>query len=315
MTLNHSKTWPINTFAVVQLRVDSEGHIYSALSNQNVAVGDTRLESGTHLDNGTAPDSHSMHSERENPRQFHEEFTPTRCNANSLNESMKNHVSDTQENKMGHPDDVVKSSRKEYGAVLPLSRKHLEMFAKISPPPPQFRTTVRTDTVSTILDQEMEFDYEPSQEGEKYNIRQVDISQVENFHVLALARIEETSSEGECRIGRRPSIRVDNWDYIYTEKSNNGDVNPGHVRCPIHRYGSEGHHSNLRRDSSEPDLPLDARKSATLRRHYYPEGGWGWVVVVCSVLVHVLNHGVQLSSSQLILPGVEKFKVEPVHFA
>mgnify|MGYP005984650319 FL=1 len=64
-----------------------------------------------------------------------------------------------------------------------------------------------------------------------------------------------------------------------------------------------------------PELPLDARKTTTLRRHYYLEGGWGWVVVVCSVLVHVLNHGVQLSCSQLILPGAEKFKVETVHFA
>lgn len=64
-----------------------------------------------------------------------------------------------------------------------------------------------------------------------------------------------------------------------------------------------------------PDLPLDARKTTTLRRHYYPEGGWGWVVVVCAVLVHVLNHGVQLSCSQLVIPGSQKFKVETVHFA
>ncbi|KAK9874588.1 hypothetical protein WA026_005422 [Henosepilachna vigintioctopunctata] len=112
---------------------------------------------------------------------------------------------------------------------------------------------------------------------------------------------------------RRPSIRVDNWDYIYTERSSCSNVNEARVRCPIHRYGPE--RPDLRRDSSEPELPLDARKSATLRRHYYPEGSWGWVVVVCSVLVHLLNHGLQLSSSQLVAPGVEKFKIERVHLA
>jgi len=32
-----------------------------------------------------------------------------------------------------------------------------------------------------------------------------------------------------------------------------------------------------------------------LRRHYYPEAGWGWVVVACACAVHLLNHGLQLS--------------------
>lgn len=33
------------------------------------------------------------------------------------------------------------------------------------------------------------------------------------------------------------------------------------------------------------------RPTSTIRQHYYPEGGWGWVVVVCAVLVQVLAHG------------------------
>lgn len=50
-----------------------------------------------------------------------------------------------------------------------------------------------------------------------------------------------------------------------------------------------------------------------LCRHYYPEGGWGWVVAVCAVLVHVLNHGVQLSCSQLVEPAAFKFHVAAVY--
>lgn len=127
---------------------------------------------------------------------------------------------------------------------------------------------------------------------------------VEKFHVLALTRIEETASEVEetpHAMGRRPSIKVDNWDFIYTETRTRS-------RCPVHSRGVPA-------PKEPPELPLDARKTTTLRRHYYPEGGWGWVVVVCAVLVHVINHGVQLSSSQLVFPGVDKFKVEAVHFA
>ncbi|KAK1127297.1 hypothetical protein K0M31_003841 [Melipona bicolor] len=40
----------------------------------------------------------------------------------------------------------------------------------------------------------------------------------------------------------------------------------------------------------------DVRKEATLRRHYYPEGGWGYVIVTCSALVHFLSIGLQLAA-------------------
>jgi len=52
---------------------------------------------------------------------------------------------------------------------------------------------------------------------------------------------------------------------------------------------------------SKPPPILDPRKTATLSRHYYPEGGWGWVVVGCSVGVHVLNHGLQLGGGAVLL--------------
>lgn len=58
---------------------------------------------------------------------------------------------------------------------------------------------------------------------------------------------------------------------------------------------------------------LQARR--LLCRHYYLEGGWGWVVAICSVLVHILSHGVQLSCSQLVTPASRKFQVQPVHAA
>lgn len=34
MTLNHSKTWPVSTMAVVQLRVDPSGRAYSTLRQE-----------------------------------------------------------------------------------------------------------------------------------------------------------------------------------------------------------------------------------------------------------------------------------------
>jgi hypothetical protein len=36
-------------------------------------------------------------------------------------------------------------------------------------------------------------------------------------------------------------------------------------------------------------------KTSTIRQHYYPEGSWGWVVVVCAMFCHIITFGLQLS--------------------
>lgn len=41
---------------------------------------------------------------------------------------------------------------------------------------------------------------------------------------------------------------------------------------------------------------IDHKKEMMLRRHYYPEGGWGYVVVTCSALVHFIGIGLQLAA-------------------
>ncbi|RZF40088.1 hypothetical protein LSTR_LSTR002491 [Laodelphax striatellus] len=52
---------------------------------------------------------------------------------------------------------------------------------------------------------------------------------------------------------------------------------------------------------------LDPKKTATLNRHYYLEGGWGWVIVTVSCLVHILCHGLQMSSAVILQPAATKF--------
>lgn len=39
-------------------------------------------------------------------------------------------------------------------------------------------------------------------------------------------------------------------------------------------------------------LVADLRQFLTLKQHYYPEGGWGWVILLVSLLVQILSHGV-----------------------
>lgn len=51
----------------------------------------------------------------------------------------------------------------------------------------------------------------------------------------------------------------------------------------------------------------DLRQLLTLKQHYYPEGGWGWVILTCSFLVHVLNHGFLTSAGLFYLEIMRKF--------
>ncbi|CAG9859407.1 unnamed protein product [Phyllotreta striolata] len=250
MTLRHSKTWPVATMAVVQLRV-------------RPPPGEDATATGPY----------------EAPKP---------------------------------PEDSHLTARDEF--------VRLELFARMSSRP----KTVRTDTVSTILDP-AEFDSDRNENCEESSPKSPPPGDgtVQKFHVLALARIEETGVDedagagggfrrdgGGASVGRRPSIKVDNWDFIYTEKGPEAQD-----KCPVHHYSLGSPNGRIGTNGTKdsllpPELPLDARKTTTLRRHYYPEGGWGWVVATCAVLVHILNHGVQLAYSQLVLPGTEKFRVE-----
>ncbi|XP_024942948.1 uncharacterized protein LOC112494658 [Cephus cinctus] len=73
---------------------------------------------------------------------------------------------------------------------------------------------------------------------------------------------------------------------------------------------------NKNENESSPRLPIDHRKETTLRRHYYPEGGWGYVIVTCSALVHFLGIGLQLSAPGSWHVSAElKFHHPPLHSA
>jgi len=42
-------------------------------------------------------------------------------------------------------------------------------------------------------------------------------------------------------------------------------------------------------------------KNATIRQHYYPEGGWGYIVLTCALAANILAHGLQLSFGVTLL--------------
>lgn len=67
---------------------------------------------------------------------------------------------------------------------------------------------------------------------------------------------------------------------------------------------------NILDDNFNEACPI-GRKAATLRRHYYPEGGWGWVVVGAAVLTGILGTGLQFASPFFLIPAGKRFDVHP----
>ena len=49
------------------------------------------------------------------------------------------------------------------------------------------------------------------------------------------------------------------------------------------------------------------RDLRTLKQHYYPEGGWGWLVALASLLVNIIGQGVQVSLAILFLHNLAHF--------
>ena len=68
---------------------------------------------------------------------------------------------------------------------------------------------------------------------------------------------------------------------------------------------------------SEAGCPRPARPcsrrtvAATMAQHYYPEGGWGWVVVLCHALLNLLLLGVQGGYGLLAVSAEEEFRATP----
>lgn len=51
----------------------------------------------------------------------------------------------------------------------------------------------------------------------------------------------------------------------------------------------------------------DLRQLLTLRQHYYPEGGWGIIILIIAFIVQCISHGLHMSSGILITAIIAKF--------
>ncbi|XP_050026504.2 monocarboxylate transporter 11-like [Dermacentor andersoni] len=114
-------------------------------------------------------------------------------------------------------------------------------------------------------------------------------------------------------------------DEIKVETESDGEGTNGRRECatPEGDGKSQRRQQHARTDSfgrperpssrSDPPRQLSSaeqRIAATIRQHYYPEGGWGWVVCVCVCLVNALSWGMQLNYGVMHAAAVQQFGEE-----
>lgn len=138
MTLNHSNTWPVSTCPVVQLKLDANGKTYKEEGKKELIKGKWSKDWDKNgrwckILKGSADGIDQ----------------DVRYDRDSLEKYLGDDRSKERKNSVG-----------KNGVILPLYKRHVELFTKMSSRPPLLKNTVRTDTVSTILEQETEFDCE-----------------------------------------------------------------------------------------------------------------------------------------------------------
>uniref|UniRef100_A0A4Y0BKF6 Major facilitator superfamily (MFS) profile domain-containing protein n=1 Tax=Anopheles funestus TaxID=62324 RepID=A0A4Y0BKF6_ANOFN len=78
-----------------------------------------------------------------------------------------------------------------------------------------------------------------------------------------------------------------------------------------HRHHHHHHHHHHRHhDLKIPygaRLVADLRQLITLKQHYYPEGGWGWLVTYIGIIINCIAHGLQLSAGVFLLQTAHIF--------
>lgn len=54
-------------------------------------------------------------------------------------------------------------------------------------------------------------------------------------------------------------------------------------------------------------LANDFKQLLTLKQHYYPEGGWGWIIVCCGLIVQTLSHGLHTAGGVFVPECIRRF--------
>ncbi|KAJ6637004.1 Monocarboxylate transporter 12, partial [Pseudolycoriella hygida] len=140
-----------------------------------------------------------------------------------------------------------------------------------------------------------------------------------NSSAKALRKRCQRDKENETKMSinslERTSLRrTKSMPHIVSSKQDLGYASSGTGSCSI--LDQIGAHPNFNQNEKVPyntRLVADLRQLMTLRQHYYPEGGWGWIVVIVALIVQSISHGLHLTLGIFIFQVVKEFHEDYFH--
>lgn len=57
-----------------------------------------------------------------------------------------------------------------------------------------------------------------------------------------------------------------------------------------------------------PSVSINSQSASTIRQHYYPEAGWGFIILFIGLIVQLLTHGIQQSFGILLIATKSFYK-------
>lgn len=121
--------------------------------------------------------------------------------------------------------------------------------------------------------------------------------------------VSTTTSRVDSALGYSGSCsdldQMSQYQYGYTNQyepysaSRNGS---GHRRHRHNRHYRQEPKNNSR-------VVTDLRQLMTLRQHYYPEGGWGWLITVIGLIMQMIAHGLHMSVGVVVIEIIRTFRV------
>lgn len=132
----------------------------------------------------------------------------------------------------------------------------------------------------------------------------------------SLPHITSSSSRTDSGLGYSGSCsdldQLSQYQYGYVNHYHDHPHENGahHRHNQHHRHHHHSHHGPEPKNGAR--LVTDLRQLMTLRQHYYPEGGWGWLITAIGMIMQCLAHGIHMAAGVFMVEIMRTFRVSSI---
>lgn len=122
--------------------------------------------------------------------------------------------------------------------------------------------------------------------------------------------VSTTTSRADSALGYSGSCsdleQISQYQYGYVTHYHEDDHHANQMGKRRKRHNRQEHKHGSSR------LVTDLRQLMTLRQHYYPEGGWGFLITAIGVIMQCIAHGLHMSVGVFVVEIMKTFRVSSI---